>query len=752
MVRERELYPIHLPKIYDEIGRQIMFETNHNVSLADIRALLLSSHLQIPVITFDDDLINRVSKEIGIKTIHRFEAHSNWLAIRGVLQLYRELSFKSSKRFHEQLEDELDFPKIISIIKKAHRKEIKNTEKSTQRISQGQKDSGVLDLHYLGWNILPCIQEYQQSGTVINTRTDVVDTDYIYRGYSLQDITDIDYKIEWTTSDTDYKIEWITTNTTTRSDWFDTQDGHSGTVIDTQTTVVDTDYIVTWTRASTRSQTYDERADAVDKKDTTGGTMASTWNSQDIWVNDHWEGGYEYGWFETRSDAEAQGEVVNTRTEVVDTDYVVTWTRTSSHSQTYEEYDDAVDQRDSIRGTMEEISDPQDTWIEPWTTTETRSGWFDTRDAHRGTVVDTRESGTYDYRYEWKTNEENTYSDWFDTRDGHPGTVVDENLVDTDYRLSWTENLSQAFSLSEEGSAKQLRSQVNGTLTTGQAYVGDYDYGVIWEGPALVEKVQENVYSATYTRGDWKTKTTTVTVTAKNNYSDDVYLSLASDPGVASSLGDHSLSLSSSARTGLTMEPIGTASTHSVTVTATDSKGKGKETISYTLNLTEEDKPSGTWTETSGTKEKNLKASTSLLVWALEPVHTEIVGRWGYEEFPTTITVNGEVWTEDGRENRNPGPGSYRVKFGSVDGLVAPGSREVFLHPGENKSVVGRYELKDMTFYDLRINLDPSEGGSTDPKGDYTRVYEDGTAVDITATSEEGEPKNTTPISEIVLF
>ncbi|KXA92951.1 hypothetical protein AKJ64_01765 [candidate division MSBL1 archaeon SCGC-AAA259E17] len=166
LVRERELYPIHLPKIYDEIGRQIMFETNYNVSLTDIRALLLSSHLQIPVITFDDDLINRVSKEIGIKTIHRFEAHSNWLAIRGVLQLYRELSFKSSKRFHEQLEDELDFPKIISIIKKAHRKEIKNTEKSTQRISQGQKDSGVLDLHYLGWNILPCIQEYHDQAIV----------------------------------------------------------------------------------------------------------------------------------------------------------------------------------------------------------------------------------------------------------------------------------------------------------------------------------------------------------------------------------------------------------------------------------------------------------------------------------------------------------------------------------------------------------------------------------------------------------
>lgn len=143
-----------------------MFETNHNVSLTDIRALLLSSHLQIPVITFDDDLINRVSKEIGIKTIHRFEAHSNWLAIRDVLQLYRELSFKSSKRFHQQLEDEGDFPKIIRIIKEAHRKEIKNTEKYTQRISQGQEDSGVLDLHYLGWNILPCIQEYHDQAIV----------------------------------------------------------------------------------------------------------------------------------------------------------------------------------------------------------------------------------------------------------------------------------------------------------------------------------------------------------------------------------------------------------------------------------------------------------------------------------------------------------------------------------------------------------------------------------------------------------
>lgn len=162
LVRERKIYPVHLPELYDEISRQIMFKTDHNVALTDLRGLLLAAHLQLPILTFDDGLIERISEEIGVQTMRRFEAHANWLALRDALELYRELSFVSGKQFRKQLENGNTFPKTVQKIKKSNEKNFKATEKSVQKISQGQTNPGTLQLQYLAWDTIPSIREYYE--------------------------------------------------------------------------------------------------------------------------------------------------------------------------------------------------------------------------------------------------------------------------------------------------------------------------------------------------------------------------------------------------------------------------------------------------------------------------------------------------------------------------------------------------------------------------------------------------------------
>lgn len=160
MVRRRSIYPIHLPELYDEIGRQIMFETNHKVALTDLRGLLLAAHLQLPILTYDDNLLGRISDRIGTKIIKRFEADSNWLNIRELLNLYREISFRSGKEFLEQLENGLDFEDTVKEIKNSSRKNIKTSTKSMKQVNDNNGDSEKLEFKYVAWDILPSLHEY----------------------------------------------------------------------------------------------------------------------------------------------------------------------------------------------------------------------------------------------------------------------------------------------------------------------------------------------------------------------------------------------------------------------------------------------------------------------------------------------------------------------------------------------------------------------------------------------------------------
>lgn len=166
MVRDRKLYPILLPEIYNELARQIMFEVDHKVALTDLRGLFLAAHLQLPILTFDEQLVERISEEIGIQTVGSFEAHANWLAIRDVLELYREISFDSGRCFQRQLEDGGNFPRTVREIENSFEERFSTTEESVEEVSQGQTNPGTLEFRYIFWDIIPSVREYHDQNIV----------------------------------------------------------------------------------------------------------------------------------------------------------------------------------------------------------------------------------------------------------------------------------------------------------------------------------------------------------------------------------------------------------------------------------------------------------------------------------------------------------------------------------------------------------------------------------------------------------
>jgi len=159
-VQKRKIYPIHFPEIYDELSRQILFDIDHNVPLTDLRSLILSAHLQIPLLTFDPEMLERISKEVGIVTIKEIEVSSHWKNLKEILRLYRKILKNAGQKFHKDLENEKSFPQTTERIKSSKNEEINDSIDKINRISKKQEDRKRIKFHFLTWDILPSLKEY----------------------------------------------------------------------------------------------------------------------------------------------------------------------------------------------------------------------------------------------------------------------------------------------------------------------------------------------------------------------------------------------------------------------------------------------------------------------------------------------------------------------------------------------------------------------------------------------------------------
>lgn len=159
-INSREIYPIHLPDIYDEIARKLMFRVERKVPLTDFRAFLLSAHLQVPLLTFDDGLLSRLAEHIEIRTLWNFQGHGSWQVARDALEFYRGLLFSSGKRFYELIEGGKTFSQITEDASKSEGGDFEATREKVQSIDIKKSNPGILNFRYLMWNILPVIREY----------------------------------------------------------------------------------------------------------------------------------------------------------------------------------------------------------------------------------------------------------------------------------------------------------------------------------------------------------------------------------------------------------------------------------------------------------------------------------------------------------------------------------------------------------------------------------------------------------------
>ncbi|MFP4005475.1 MAG: hypothetical protein ACLFUR_02005 [Candidatus Hadarchaeia archaeon] len=160
LVRNRRIFPTHLPGIYDELSRKVMFETDHGMALTDLRALMLSTHLKLPILTYDEELMKKISRTIGIRRINQIKTSTDWLSISRILEAYRTLSFDAGKKFYQAIDENNPFPKIKKKISSSIDSKLTEISDSTENSSEDSSET--LKFKYFIWNIFPFIREYHR--------------------------------------------------------------------------------------------------------------------------------------------------------------------------------------------------------------------------------------------------------------------------------------------------------------------------------------------------------------------------------------------------------------------------------------------------------------------------------------------------------------------------------------------------------------------------------------------------------------
>lgn len=160
-VRDGELIVTFLPELYDEISRRLLFEVEREVPLTDIRAALLASHLKLPLLTFGNELTERLEQNLEAQTLWQIEAHADWPALREALELYRELASDVGSYLTQHV-DEGAFDGLVDAIRGSWGDGMQAVAEAVRRMSHARTNPGVLQLNYLALNLGPVVREYAE--------------------------------------------------------------------------------------------------------------------------------------------------------------------------------------------------------------------------------------------------------------------------------------------------------------------------------------------------------------------------------------------------------------------------------------------------------------------------------------------------------------------------------------------------------------------------------------------------------------
>jgi len=161
-VRDRGLFVVYLPELYDELSRRLLFAVERQVPLTDLRAAMLAAHMRLPLLAFDDEPVDRLQENVDGRVIWQLDAHADWLAMREALELYRELSSDVGGYLSQRLGEDDALQNAAEELRRCRGDSLQATAAAVRRLGQAKPNPGTLNFRYLTWDLTPIVREYVQ--------------------------------------------------------------------------------------------------------------------------------------------------------------------------------------------------------------------------------------------------------------------------------------------------------------------------------------------------------------------------------------------------------------------------------------------------------------------------------------------------------------------------------------------------------------------------------------------------------------
>jgi len=145
-VREGDVIVAYLPEILDETARRLLFEVDREVSLSDLRAVLLSGHLCLPFLTLDLQVLQKLEKK-G-KILWEFCLPNSSMVLKEILCAYRSLAQEMGGMVYDSLNDGhgLSVTELVQEFKTSRDSSVQSLVSSLVKL--GKTDSGVLGFKF----------------------------------------------------------------------------------------------------------------------------------------------------------------------------------------------------------------------------------------------------------------------------------------------------------------------------------------------------------------------------------------------------------------------------------------------------------------------------------------------------------------------------------------------------------------------------------------------------------------------------
>lgn len=165
-VRDRELLVVYLPELLDELSRRLLFRVEREVPLTDLRAYMLAAHLQLPLLTLEDEPLKRLNEHIGARILWLLDSHVDRLAFREVLELYRELATDVGSYLSQRLKNGEVLECLVEELRRQRGEGMRAVTAAARKLGQARANPGELSFRYVAWGLTPLLREYLEQHVV----------------------------------------------------------------------------------------------------------------------------------------------------------------------------------------------------------------------------------------------------------------------------------------------------------------------------------------------------------------------------------------------------------------------------------------------------------------------------------------------------------------------------------------------------------------------------------------------------------